>query len=291
MVKREKKIVVLLFVLIFSSTSFSWYPVTHGIFSEQAVSILPKEIPLFFKQGAAAIAHYSWEPDVAKIIYKSALNDREYPEHFLDYEYVEDFELPKYRHKYIALLYENDLEPKVVGYLPYAIVEWTERLEIAFAEHRKWSDNSYIEDKCLVYAGILAHYAQDLCMPLHTTMHYDGMVKNGKSPRTGIHAIIDGIVESMNYNVKDAAKGIKVESLEGELFSFVMGELKESHSLVDEVYGMEDKFLNKDYNDSEIIEFVEERSKAAVKFTATLFLTAWEESKYTKLPGWLIREK
>lgn len=288
--RRDKRIVVLL-VLIFSSTSFPWYPVTHGIFSEQAVLILPGGVPLFFKQGAAAIAHYSWDPDVAKILYQSALNDREYPEHFLDYEYVENFELPEHRHKYIALLYENDLDPKVTGYLPYAVVEWTERLEIAFAEHRRWPDNSYIEDKCLVYAGILAHYAQDLCMPLHTTMHYDGIVKNGKSPRTGIHALIDGIVEDMNYNVEDAVKGIKVEPVKGELFPFVMEELKGSHSLVGEVYKMEDKFLNKDYDDSGIIEFVEERSKAAVEFTATLFLTAWEKSKYIKLPDWLMREE
>ena len=84
-----------------------------------------------------------------------------------------------------------------LGLLPYAIAETTYMLSLALAEHHRWPDNQAIQSKCLVYAGLLSHYAEDACMPLHATVHWDGRVlPNGQSPRTGIHSRVDGLTES-----------------------------------------------------------------------------------------------
>ena len=48
-------------------------------------------------------------------------------------------------------------------------------LAVAFAEYRKWPDNPMIQHKCFLYAGFLAHYAQDMCQPLHLTINFDGL--------------------------------------------------------------------------------------------------------------------
>jgi hypothetical protein len=95
--------------------------------------------------------------------------------------------------------------------LPYAIAEWTERLSIAFAEHRKYPANPYIQNKCLVYAGFLAHYAQDLCMPLHTTIHHDGRANpDGSTPKTGIHPRVDSLVEKLDMQPAQLAANQRV---------------------------------------------------------------------------------
>ncbi len=66
------------------------------------------------------------------------------------------------------------------------MTEWTFRLTITLAEYRRWPDNPAIRAKCLVYAGILAHCAEDVRTPLHATIHRDGTAnENGNSPVLG----------------------------------------------------------------------------------------------------------
>ena len=71
--------------------------------------------------------------------------------------------------------------------LPYSIAEWTQRLTIAFAEHRNDPENPHVRAKCLVFAGILSHYAADLHMPLHTSIHWDGRDDAGAMSSSGVY--------------------------------------------------------------------------------------------------------
>src|SRR5437764_832460 len=62
--------------------------------------------------------------------------------------------------------------------------------------------------------GILAHYAGDICMPLHTTVDYDGRVTaDGRSPHSGIHAKVDSLIEKLPLRPEDLAAGQKIEPL------------------------------------------------------------------------------
>src|SRR5207248_7223672 len=132
-------------------------------------------------------------------------------EHYIDYEMLDGRALPPTRYEFIKMCAEAKLDPKAVGTVPYAVAEGTERLEVAFAEYRRWPDDPDIRSKCLVYAGLMSHYAEDLCMPLHATVHHDGRaLTNFVSPRTGIHNKIDALPEKLGMTPDELAQGLKV---------------------------------------------------------------------------------
>lgn len=121
------------------------------------------------------------------------LTDREEPDHYIDLELLRGESLPEKRHAYLELCQKLNQKPAQVGYLPYAIAEHAQQLTVAFAEYRRFPEHPAIQMKVQVYAGLLAHYAADLSMPLHTTIHFNGRADpiTGQSPKTGIHARID----------------------------------------------------------------------------------------------------
>src|SRR5690606_37379874 len=134
---------------------------------------------------------------------------------------------------------EHEVEPDKLGAAPYAIIEHAQRLALAFAEHRRWPDNEHIRAKCLLYAGLVAHYAQDLCMPLHTTIHYDGRVgPDGRSPHSGVHAKIDALPGKLELDI-DALRAAGAIEPFNDLFTGVVDTLNASHALVDRAYELE----------------------------------------------------
>jgi hypothetical protein len=277
-----------------SQAAHAWWPDGHSTLSKAAVQALPKEMPAFFRSGTGMIAHATQDPDVSKNRDAPFVSDREAPEHYIDLELLQGRALPPTRHEFLKLCAELKLEPKNVGYLPYAIAEWTERLSIAFAEHRKYPANPYIKNKCLVYAGFLAHYAQDLCMPLHTTIHHDGRAKpDGSSPKTGIHARVDSLVEKLRMQPARLAANQRVVATPA-LWPVILQELDRSRSRIDLTYRLQAQFPPETgawKATPEVKAFADERARAATQFTASLFLTAWRNSTKIKLPTWLNREK
>lgn len=163
---------------------------------------------------------------------------------------------------------------------------------MAFAEHRKWPENPHIKTKCLVYAGFLAHYAGDLCMPLHTTIHHDGRARaDGSSPRSGIHAKVDSLIEKVALKASDLVAGQKPEAVES-VFPAVLAEIERSRALVDRVYALEAKLPPENgpwTPDAEVLQFTTERGRAGARFLGSLYLTAWKKSATIKLPAWLKR--
>jgi hypothetical protein len=210
----------------------------------------------------------------------------------VDVELLKAKPFPKTRSGYLKLLADEKLDPKKVGLLPYSVTEWTERLAVALAEHRKWPDNPHIRTKCLVYAGFLAHYAGDLCMPLHVTIHHNGRAKpDGTSSNTGIHAKVDSLVEKLGVKPEELAKDQKLEA-PADLFAYVLAEIESSAKLVDRVYELEPKLPPESgpwTPDAEIEAFTRERSRASTRFLGTLYLTAWKKSAGIRLPAWLKR--
>lgn len=272
----------------------AWWPRGHGIIAEAAVLALPEEVPAVFRSRARAVAHHSYDPDVLKNRDAPALRDAEDPEHYIDLELLQGKPLPGTRSAYLRLLGELKVEPRKAGLVPYAVTEWTERLAVAFAEHRRWPRNGYIHSKLALYAGFLAHYAGDLCQPLHTTIHFNGRARpDGSSPGTGIHARVDALPEKLALRPAALARGQEVTAL-APLFPAVVAELMASHRLVDRVYELESHFPPEqgEWTPSrEVTAFGTERSRAAARFLACLCLTAWRSSATLRLPEWLEREE
>ncbi len=285
--------VVCVILLVVGSTAWGWWSGGHGILTRAAVKALPNDAPEFFRSGERMIAHCSYDPDIAKNRGAAYVRGVEHPEHYLDLELLQGHPLPKSRYEFTRLCAELDVKPEEVGFVPYAVAEWTERLAVAFAEHRKWPDNPFIQSKCLVYAGFIAHYAQDMCQPLHLTIHFDGWKQpTGSVLHKGIHEKVDALIEYLTLDPSSLAKDQQIEPLD-DLMASIVKEFDAGYSLINRVYELGDNlpsFRDKDWvRVPEIVDFAVERARESTRFTAALYLTAWELSGKIKLAGWLDR--
>jgi hypothetical protein len=284
---------ILLAAVTLALPARAWWPKGHSLVAAAAVRSLPPEVPAFFRAGAGQVAHCAQDPDVIKIRELQQISDREHPEHFLDQELLQGRPLPPTRYQFEKLCRELKVEPEKVGFAPYAIAEWTQRLAAAFAEHRRWPKNPYIRNKCLVYAGILSHYSGDLCQPLHVTIEFDGRKgPEGTTSHTGIHAGVDAALEKLPVTIEELARDQKVEPM-AALMPAILLEMESSRALIDRVYALERQWppAQGEWKATpEVAAFTRERGREATRFTASLYLTAWRASATVKLPPWLERE-
>ena len=273
----------------------AWWSGGHGILTRAAVEAVPDEIPEFFRSGGGMIAHCAFDPDVSKNRGTPVVASSEHSEHYIDLELLQGRSLPKNRYEFTQLCAELGIRPEKVGLVPYAVAEWTERLAVAFAEHRKWPDNLFIQNKCMVYAGFLAHYAQDMCQPLHLTVDFNGRRQpDGALLHKGIHEKVDALVEFLEMKPADLAEAQEIAPLDN-LMTDISKSVESGYALVDRVYDLADSLPNtrdKEWTSvPEVIEFARERARESVRFTACLYLTAWRISKTVELPSWLDRSE
>jgi hypothetical protein len=274
------------------SPAQAWWTNGHSIIAEAAVRSLPDDVPAAFRSGAGLVAHCAQDPDVTKSPATPINKDREEPDHYIDWELLQGKPLPANRYDFVKQCLDQHQDPRHVGLLPYSTAEWTERLAVAFAEQRKWPDNPYIPTKCQVYAGILAHYTGDLCQPLHVTLSFDGRaLPDGSSPKSGIHAAVDSLIEKLELKPTDLAKGQKIEPVDA-LRPAILKEIGESRSHIDQTYALEASLppRNGAWTPTPAVkEFGTERAREATRFTAAMILTAWRKSAHITIPNFIER--
>ena len=76
-------------LMLVSSSAWAWWVGGHSVLVRAAVRSLPTEMPEFFRQGEDAIAHYVYDPDLAKNRAAKYLRKAEHSEHYLDLEFLE----------------------------------------------------------------------------------------------------------------------------------------------------------------------------------------------------------
>ena len=254
-----------------------------------SVKALPEEMPEFFRAAEKMIAHCVYDPDISKDRGTPHARQSEYGEHYIDVELLKEHPIPEGREAHIKLCAELGLAPRTVGTLPYALAEWTERLALAFAEYRKWPDNPMIQYKCFLYAGFLAHYAQDMCQPLHLTIHFNGIVQeDGTRLHAGIHEKVDSAIEMLKLDPTELAKAQHIEAV-GDLMPAIVKQVKAGFSLVDSVYELAEDWKDLKNPTPALVDFTNDQAREGVRWTASLYLTAWKLSENIKLPGWLDR--
>jgi len=266
----------------------AWWAGGHEIVSRAAAGALPDDVPGFFRHSSDALAFYSAEPDLWKNPDLPQLRDAEGPEHFLDYELLEGRVLPPFRWDFVALCGELKRNPRDVGLLPYAVVEWTERLTLAFAAYRRSPDNAQVRQECLLYGGILSHYAADLAQPLHLTIDYDGRTSPGEpSPHTGIHDRMDALIQAAGIQPRELSRDVKPVAFD-DLFTSTVQEVLAGRGEIKTVYNLEEGLpptrkeegVEPGWKPTERVHgFARDRAQAATFLTASYWLTAWERSK------------
>ena len=282
---------VLLALFVFGSSAWGWWPRGHSILTRAAVQALPADAPAFLRAGAGMVAHAAVDPDVAKNRGTLHLEKAGHPVHYFNMELFEVADLPASRYAFARLCAELGKKPEQVGLLPYVTAEYTGQLALAFAEFRKWPESPFVQNKCLIYAGYVAHFAQEVCQPLNLTIHWNGRVVDGKSSMTRIHEKIDGLLQNLDLRPEDIAEGLTAAPVDS-LMAGIVAQMHESFGEVESALSMEQYLIPKDVdwkNEPAVRAFAEKHAKRAAGFTVSLYLTAWKMSEKIRLPGWIDR--
>ncbi|MCS6849821.1 MAG: hypothetical protein NZ700_01470 [Gemmataceae bacterium] len=255
-----------------------WWVKGHESIAEAAVARLPEDVPAFFRAGGKVIAHCAGEPDRWKNPAAKHLRAAEAPDHYIDLEDLQGQDLPADRYKAASLIARLKQSPSRTGMLPYAILENYDRLSCAFKDYRDDPQNPAVQMKCLVYAGILAHYTGDAAMPLHTTRDYDGRrTPDGQFVQKGIHAKIDAFPEKNNFSPEEICRGVEAHRID-DVWAHTIKVILESHSHVNTCYEL-DKRGAFDKPTDESRAFIMARCRVAAQFTVDLWYSAWLRSK------------
>jgi hypothetical protein len=285
--KRRKLILAFAVVGIagmLGSLAMAWWSGGHETVAEAAAARLPDDMPAFFRNGGKHLAHFSVDPDRWKNRQMTFLRAEEEGNHFLDTEDLDGKKLPAtHRYDAMKMIYtELKKEPNKVGMLPYAIMEYYEKLTVAFYDYRKAPTNASIPMKCLVHGGTLAHYTGDAAMPLHTTRDYDGRIQpDGNVKQKGIHAKIDGFPEKNKITPEEVCRGLEAKKID-DVWVHINKFLAESHTHIPKCYEF-DAAGAFDKATDESRAFILARVRAGAQLTLDLWYTAWLRSE--KLPG------
>lgn len=275
--------VIALLSALAGGLAIAWWSGGHETVAEAAAARLPDDVPNFFRRGGKELAHFAVDPDRWKNKQMTFLRAAEEGNHFLDLEDLDGKPLPRTNRFDAMKMIYGDLkkEPNNVGLLPYAIMEYYEKLTVAFYDYRKSPTNSAIPMKALVYGGILAHYTGDAAMPLHTTRDYDGRNQpDGSVKQKGIHAKVDGFPEKNKITPEEVCRGLEAKKID-DVWEYVQRFIADSHAQIPQCYEFDlAGALDKPTDESRA--FILSRVRAGAQLTLDLWYNAWLQSE--KLP-------
>ena len=184
--KRHNLVIAILslsFLLILGSPVLvqAWGEKGHKIINQVAAEKMPDDTPEFFRKAVDRLTYLGPEPDRwrdRRNEMEPALDELNKPDHFIDMDKAENFrDLPDDRYLYEEWLRQQGKDVKVIGLLPYSIMENFQKIRINFRLWRQSTnpaDKAQIEQNIITYAGIMGHYVGDGSMPLHTSDKFDG---------------------------------------------------------------------------------------------------------------------
>src|SRR3990170_4704963 len=284
--KRLSLLVVLIFLHV--SPAFSWGPQGHEDINKSAALKAPigmEAFPSFFRseESLQLLVYNGPEPDRWKKFPGYTRGQGHGPSHYANLDLLQYFPLANDHLTAIQMYQERGIDRRLVGLLPYYIIETYEKLTVSFAEYRsavkRGVNTRAIEFNLLYYAGLLGHYVGDGSQPLHTTSHHHGRI--GKNPKDyamdeGIHRRFE--VEFVrNIKVEDFQELVENPSRLHAPFAEIMVYLKKTHSYTERVYEL-DKAGAFSQPTPESLQFVKERLAAASQMLVDLWYTAWLES-------------
>ncbi|RYG59744.1 hypothetical protein EON80_25385, partial [bacterium] len=89
----------------------AWLTEGHSTIAAAAVKSLPADVPLWFREGGAQVAHDAQDPDIQKSRDLLFMNDAESPQHYIDTELLQGRPLPGSRKDFYKLCQELKLDP------------------------------------------------------------------------------------------------------------------------------------------------------------------------------------
>ncbi len=275
----------------------AWGNEGHTDINRVAAERIPASMPRFMRRAAAVteIAYLGPEPDRWRNPAEFALKNSQEPDHFLDMERVAWLDpLPKGRYEFLRKLYEkrasttdhpDDYLPEHVGLQPYITMEVYGRLKAAFREYRQLlaahQPTQAVQQAIIFYAAWLGHYVADGSQPLHTTIQYNGWVgpnPNGYTTQHSIHSQFETAYVAANITDKDFSGLVKAPERIDDPFAGYVAYLRNSNSLVENVYSLEKAGGFTGKGSPAALDFTTHRLAAGSQMLLDLWYTAWIES-------------
>ncbi|HEY9233363.1 MAG TPA: S1/P1 nuclease [Blastocatellia bacterium] len=278
--------------LLCPSPAQAWGEEGHRYINRVAAEHLPDDVPAFLKAATARLAFLGPEPDRwrdSKELYK-ALGEVNGADHFIDIDKPENFSaLPNDRYQYAAWLRAQGKDPKEIGFLPYAMLEGYQKMQVLFRlwrEPQHTGEREQIEQNIIYYAGVLGHYVADGSQPLHASIHYNGWSTSANPEnftREPLHWRFEGEYVKAQIKPEDFSGLVKSARRLNDPFADIVNYLLESNRLAPEVYRM-DKTARWESNNRNAAakQFVAERLAAGAQMLGNLWYTAWLNSADAK---------
>lgn len=315
-----RRTIALICAAAFASTAMAWDAAGHRTICSLAIDGLPADGPVWLKDKTiqARVADQATVPDRWRSIKIGQLQHANNPDHFIDLEDLEPYELtirtiPTLRMEFIKQLMEIraakgwKLAPKEVnpardtdktqewpGFLPYAILEQYGKVESAFRVIRVLEELNdparavqleQAKADATVHLGILAHYVGDAAQPLHTTKHHHGWVGDnpkGYTTDRSIHSYIDGgILRHHRIDAADLKPVCKfdVKIDGGDPWKQVTEYIERSYAAVEPLYDLKKTGeLEKEAGKK----FIETRLADASTMLSAMIDAAWNASAPSK---------
>ena len=273
----------------------AWGEEGHRYINRVAAEHLPQDMPEFFRNASVRLSFLGPEPDRwrdSREVFK-ALGEVNNPDHFIDIDKPENFEeLPNDRYQYGDWLRTKGKDPKVIGFLPYSILEGYQKVQVLF---RMWRDPQHqsereqIEQNIIYYAGVVGHYVADGSQPLHATIHYNGWTTSSNPElytREPLHGRFETDYVRAQIKPDDFSGLVKTATRLQDPFADIVKYLFQSYNKTADLYRM-DKTARWDANNrnAESKKFVTERLAAGSQMLANLWYTAWLGSTTQKPEG------
>ncbi len=296
---------------LFAPAAFAWGRDGHRIINKLAAQYLPTSVPYFLRNGNGLDVMEWMGPEPDRWKHRDAepeLTATQSPDHFLDYEWaiygatkcaagttdcIDGYDFPRNRYDFIrnltaALPHHPEIKNfETVGFQPWQVEEVWQRLKSDFRIYRQLTvvnqDTAPVQLAILFDAGWLGHYVGDGSQPLHDTIQYNGWT--GPNPHHyttehHIHAQFESVFVSANIKASDVAPLVASAppTVIDDEWTQYWHYLLHSHSLVDEVYQLDQQGGFGNAGTPEAKAFTEERLAAAAIELRDLINSAWVHS-------------
>lgn len=300
----------------------AWDYEAHRVVNQLALASLPTNFPAFALAPAARgrIAFLAGEPDRWRNNPALPLKHCNGPDHYIDLEELPDYgltpatlpflrydfvgEIKAYRAQHADRLppvdpaHDKDHTRTLVGFLPWTITEYSEKLKAAFSYLKAYQEAGGTPEEIanaqanIIYLmGVMGHYVGDASQPLHTSMHFNGWAgknPNGYTTAKNFHQLIDGayFLKTGGIKPEDLTAKVRPARSLGELpepdglFRRVVDFLVEQNRQVEPLYRLQKagKLSGEGKTGLAGREFLEDQVLRAGQFLGDIWLTAWQQA-------------
>jgi hypothetical protein len=249
-------------------------------------------MPAFFRKAGEQLEFLGPEPDRWYSDELEEMDEAWRYDHFIDLENVPPGALDEPdRFRFLEALEDAgvDRPHETVGFLPFRIVELSQRLASGFARWRLTTDGperAWVQARILNDAGILSHYVVDAAQPHHTTIHYNGWARGAPNPDgfttdRDFHARFESQFVNAHIDHGDMRSRMDPEHRElSDVRSAVMELVRRSNGEVRRLYQLEKAhgFDPEEQAHPETREFVLERLTEGAEMLRAIWWAAWRDS-------------